>query len=85
MEMSWNQVIGLSLGIIGGVLFTFGAVALDADYKDRLCDDAWDVDVGITMCMDTPGCFFDADDFVALRVSEQATARCKVQGWKAVS
>jgi len=79
--MDWHRIAGLTLGIIGGIVLALGLLAWQADYKDRQCNKAFDVDVAVTACMEKPGCFYEAQDFIELRTAEMVTRRCRARGW----
>jgi len=76
-EIILSVVCGLVIS--GGMVYA--AHLLHDAWFQRSCDSAFDVDVGVTMCIEKAGCFYDADNFVQLRQAEQSTRQCKLEGW----
>ena len=47
-------------------------------YENKKCDEALTVMTGVGLCMNTPGCFYDADNLVdTKRALSYHQARCK--------
>ena len=73
MKTLANIFVILSIGIIVGGLIWLAYTERD----NKKCDEASAVMHGVSLCMNTPGCFYDADNLIDVkRAFDYNRARC---------